>query len=92
MSWATPPTSDPTQGLDAMHLSNFVTCIREKNPATAAPAGIAHTSTLLTHLANIAQRTGETVKVNPETGRLAAGSPGADLWAREYEKGWEMCV
>lgn len=47
---------------------------------------------LLTHLANIAQRTGETVKVNPETGRLAAGSPGAELWAREYEKGWEMRV
>ena len=37
-------------------------------------------------------RTGETVKVNPETGRLAAGSPGAELWAREYEKGWEMRV
>ena len=84
--------TDPTQGLDAAHLANFVACIREKNPATPSPAAVAHASTLLTHLANIAQRTGETVKVNPETGRLAAGSPGAELWAREYEKGWEMRV
>ena len=32
--------TDPTQGLDATHLSNFVNCIREKNPATAAPAEV----------------------------------------------------
>jgi predicted dehydrogenase len=84
--------TDPTQGLDAAHLANFVACVRDKNPRTAAPAAVAHASTLLTHLANIAQRTGETVKVDPATGALAAGSPGGELWAREYEKGWEMRV
>jgi hypothetical protein len=44
------------------------------------------------HLANIAQRTGETVKTDPATGKLTAGSAGKELWEREYEKGWEMTV
>ena len=82
--------TDPTANLDQAHLSNWVACIRNKDPKTPSTAAVAHASTLLTHLANIAQRTGETVKVDPSTGKLAAGSPGAELWAREYEKGWEM--
>ena len=84
--------TNPTIGLDAAHLGNWVTCVRNKDSKTPAPAAEAHASTLLTHLANIAQRTGETVKVDPATGTLAKGSPGAELWAREYEKGWEMSV
>ena len=80
----------PTDLLDAAHLGNWVACIREKRTDTPSPAAEAHASTLLTHLANIAQRTGETVKVDPSTGRLAQGSAGAELWAREYEKGWEL--
>lgn len=84
--------TNPTVGLDVSHVGNWVACIRGKDVKTPSPAAEAHASTLLTHLANMAQRTGETVKVDPATGRLAAGSPGAELWAREYEKGWEMSV
>ena len=84
--------TNPTVGLDAAHVGNWVNCIRNKDVKTPSPAAEAHASTLLTHLANIAQRTGETVKVDAATGTLAKGSPGAELWAREYEKGWEIGV
>lgn len=84
--------TNPTMGLDAAHLGNWAACIRDKDVKTPSPAAEAHASVLLTHLANIAQRTGETVKVDPATGALAKGSAGAELWAREYEKGWEMSV
>ena len=84
--------TNPTGGLDTAHMSNWVTCIRAKDAKTPTPAAEAHASTLLTHLANIAQRTGETVKVDPATGRLTKGSAGAEFWAREYEKGWEMNI
>ena len=91
---AADPTNrtNPTGNLDATHLGNWVNCIRERRTDTPSPAAEAHASTLLTHLANIAQRTGETVRVDPATGQLAKGSAGAELWAREYEKGWEMKV
>jgi len=82
--------TNPTGSLDAEHLGNWAACIREKSCETVSPAAEAHASTLLTHLANIAQRTGETVKADPATGRLAHGSAGGELWARTYEKGWEM--
>ena len=91
---AADPTNrtNPTGNLDEAHLGNWLTCIRNKDAKTPSPAAEAHASTLLTHLANIAQRTGETVKTDPVTGRLTQGSPGAELWSREYEKGWEMKV
>lgn len=82
--------TNPTGNLDAEHLGNWVACIRGKSAETFSPAAEAHASTLLTHLANIAQRTGETVKTDPATGRLAQGSAGGELWERAYEKGWEM--
>lgn len=84
--------TNPTMGLDGAHLGNWAACIRNKDAQTPSPAAEAYASTLLTHLANIAQRTGETVRVDPATGRLAKGSAGSELWAREYEKGWEMGV
>ena len=73
------------------HLRNFVDCIRANTPDKAnANAEIGVKSTFLALAANIAHRTGETVRIDPATGRLAKGSAGADLWAREYEKGWEI--
>ncbi len=82
--------TNPTSQLDAAHLSNWVACVQARDTKTPAPADVAHASTLLTHLANIAQRTGETVRVDPATGALAPGSAGAAFWSREYEKGWAL--
>ncbi|MDD4101536.1 MAG: Gfo/Idh/MocA family oxidoreductase [Kiritimatiellae bacterium] len=84
--------ANPTGNLDAAHLGDWARCIREKDVKTRTPADESHASILLTHLANIAARTGETVKLDPATGRLAKGSAGAELWQREYAKGWEMKV
>ena len=53
-------------------------------------AGVLHLARAA--LGSIAQRTGETVRLDPVTGRLAKGSAGNELWTREYEKGWEMKV
>ncbi len=84
--------TNPTGNLDVAHLGNWVDCIRAKNVKTHSPADEAHASILLIHLANIAQRTGETVRIDPATGHLAKGSAGAALWNREYHKGWQMKV
>jgi len=85
--------ANPIGGLDAAHLGNWADCIRAKDRAKAySPAAEAHASTLMTHLANIAQRTGETVRLDSATGRLAQGSAGAELWGRTYEPGWEAKV
>lgn len=81
-----------TQGmgdkLDSTHLTNFVDSIRGKAKLNS-PISEAYRSTLLPHLGNIAQRTGKALKVNPANGH--SDDPDAKkLWAREYEKGWEM--
>ena len=81
--------TNPTNDLDVAHTGNWIECIRANSTTTASPALEAHASTLITHLANIALTTGETVWIDPETGKLA-GKVGQDLWSREYEKGWEM--
>ncbi len=82
--------TDPTGGLDKRHIGNWVNCIRAKDVQTNSPVKEAHASVLLTHLANIALRSGETVKIDSATGHLAQGSAGKEYWNREYEKGWEM--
>jgi hypothetical protein len=71
----------------------MVSCIRDNAPLRCcANAETGAKSTMLPLLANIAQTTGETVWSDPATGRLRPGSAGAALWAREYEKGWEIKI
>lgn len=82
--------TNPTGELDKGHMGNFIDAVRAKMTNTAAPADVSHKSTLLTHLGNVALRTGETIRIDPATGQLAKGSAGAEFWSREYEKGWEM--
>lgn len=81
-----------TQGmgdkLDMTHLNNFVDTIRGK-AKLASPISEAYRSTLLPLLGNIAQRTGKTLNCNTSNGRCD-DSDAKKLWAREYEKGWEM--
>lgn len=84
--------ADPTANLDLTHLGDWVECIRAKKVETRTAAPDAHASTLLTQVANISQLTGETIKLDPKSGKLMPGSAGAALWGREYEKGWEPKV
>ena len=82
-------TSNPTAGLDVLHLTNFVEHLRARDQATNANAEQGVKSSVLPLLANIALDCHETVRVDPATGRPRTGI-GADMWAREYEKGWEL--
>ena len=77
----------------AEHLLDMVGCIRDNAPLRCrANADVGAKSTSLALFANVAQTSGETVRTDSSTGRLASGSAGAALWAREYEKGWEIKV
>jgi hypothetical protein len=75
--------------LDITHLNNFVDTIRGKAKLNS-PIAEAYISTLLPHLGNIAQRTGKVLNCNAD-GRTN-DADAKKLWAREYEKGWEMVL
>ena len=72
------------------HLANFVDCIRAKTPEKAhANADIGVKSTFLALTANVAQTIGRPIDIDPATGKLLT-KEGAEVWSREYEKGWEL--
>lgn len=73
-----------------LHFGNFAQAIRDNRPLDcAAHADIAVRSSFLALAGNIAQTTGETLKVDPSTGRILSGGR-PELWTRTYEKGWEV--
>ena len=72
---------------DLYHLSNFVSTIRGEAKLTG-PIDEGHKSVLLCHLANIAQRTGNTLHCDPKDGHIKGNKDAEKLWGREYEKGW----
>ena len=77
--------------MDVAHLARYAECIRNHDQKTASTAEDAVRSVSMTHYANIAQLTGETVRTDAATGTLVNGTVAmAKLWNREYEKGWEM--
>lgn len=79
----------PAQKLDAFHIQNFFDGIK-KSAKLNADITSGHISTLLVQLGNIAQRTGESLKINPQNGHILKNSKAEKFWQREYAKGWEM--
>ncbi|MEZ0487469.1 Gfo/Idh/MocA family protein [Fibrella aquatica] len=77
--------------LDSLVLQNFVESIRGKSQLTA-PIAEGHKSTLLPQLGNIAYRTNRTLTCNPANGHILNDKEAVKLWARTYEKGWEMTL
>ena len=57
-----------------------------------SPVEEGHKSVLLCHLANIAQRTGNTLHCDPKNGHILNDKEAMKLWKREYEKEWEPKV
>lgn len=83
--------SNPSQLLDGFHLQNFLEGIRKGAPQAADILG-GHKSTLLVQLGNIAQRSGDTLRIDPASGHII-GNPAAEkFWSREYAPGWEPMV
>jgi predicted dehydrogenase len=89
--------ADPTNpvsasgNLDLYHFENFIKTIRGEAKLTGAVDEAAK-SVLLCHLANIAQRTGETLHCDPSNGHILHNKDAEKLWGRSYEKGWEPKV
>lgn len=81
----------PLEKLDVLHLQNFCEAIRGNEPINA-PILEGHKSTLLPQLGNIAFRVGRTLKCDQANGHILNDQEAMQLWAREYEKGWEVKV
>ena len=82
-------TVSPASYLDALHIQNLFNHIL-KGEELKADVLTGHKSTLLVQLGNIALRAGHSLDINPENGHILTGEEAKKLWARKYEKGWEM--
>lgn len=86
--------NDPTNpvaasgNLDYYHFNNFIQTVRGETKLTS-PVSEGHKSVLLCHLANIAQRTGQTLICDPSNGHIRNSQSAMKLWGRKYEKGWQ---
>ncbi len=76
------------------HLQNFVNAIRNDDASLLnQEIESGHKSTMLSHLGNIAHRTGQTIHCDPQTGQLIDNPAAVEQhWGREYEPGWEPQV
>lgn len=80
---------NPSEQLDALHISNFFNGVRNGDPLTSDIES-GHKSTLLVQLGNIALRSGRRLLINPANGHILNNPEAAALWSRSYQPGWEM--
>lgn len=78
-------------GGDQDHFMYFITAVRDGHRPNAE-IEIAHKSTLLCHLGNIAYRVGSTLHTDAADGRPRDNAKANELWSREYAQGWEPVV
>ena len=78
-------------GGDKAHFADFLDAVRTGRLPNA-DIEIAHQSTLLCHLGNIAYRTNSILNLDPSNGHILENEPAQRLWTKEYEPGWEPQV
>jgi hypothetical protein len=76
---------------DTAHFADFLDAVRSGRLPNA-DIEIAHQSTLLCHLGNIAYRTGSVLNLDPTNGHIRDNAAAEALWSRDYEAGWEPKV
>ncbi|MCH1496647.1 MAG: Gfo/Idh/MocA family oxidoreductase [Rubripirellula sp.] len=76
---------------DTSHFADFLNSVRTGRLPNA-DIEIAHQSTLLCHLGNIAYRTNSVLNLDPANGHVINNPDAEKLWTREYEPGWEPKV
>lgn len=81
----------PSQQLDALHIQDFFTGIREGRPVRGG-VDDAYKSTLLCQLGNIAYRTGTALEIDPTTGDIRHNKEAKALWEKPYHAGFEPVV
>ncbi|MDE2730392.1 MAG: Gfo/Idh/MocA family oxidoreductase [Bacteroidota bacterium] len=80
-------------GLTDYHIANMLDVIRNGDSVEQySPILEGHKSTLLCHLGNIAQHTGETLHCDPSNGHILNSESAKSMWGRTYEPGWEVKV
>lgn len=84
-------TVSASGNIEMYHFENFIETIRG-NAKLNSPVDEMSKSVLLCHLANIAQRTGETLHCDPANGHILHNKEAMKLWGRDYQKGWEPKV
>ena len=84
-------TVSASGNIEMYHFDNFIKTIRGEAKLNG-PVDDASKSVLLCHLANSAQRTGETLHCDPANGHILHNKEAMKLWGRTYEKGWEPKV
>jgi hypothetical protein len=78
------------RGSDAAHIANFVEAVRAEEPTLLrSEIEEGHKSTMLSHLGNIAQRTGDVLRCDPSNGHIIGNEEAMKFWKREYADGWE---
>ncbi|MGO3653061.1 MAG: Gfo/Idh/MocA family oxidoreductase [Sphingobacterium sp.] len=84
--------TNPSQQLDAIHIQNLFSAIKNGEPLNSDIQS-GHYSTLLVQLGNIAQRAGKRLETDPKTGRILNDEDTMNkYWSREYQAGWEPKV
>lgn len=76
---------------DAVHVNNFLDCIRNGGTPRSDIRG-AHITTVMQQLGNIAQRTGRALNCDTRNGHILNDAEAMTYWTREYEPGWEPTV
>ena len=76
---------------DADHFADFLDAVRTGRRPNA-DIEIAHQSTLLCHLGNIAYRTGSTINTDPTNGHIRNNTAARELWSQAYADGWQPQV
>lgn len=92
--WQTSGEGDTVRGPggEDEHFANFVDSVRN-NKRPNSDIGECQKSTMLCHYANIAYRVGNTIHVDPATGKIAGNEEAMKLWRRsDYREGWEPKV
>lgn len=83
-----PNASDPSGGMsDLAHFENFIDAVRSrKHEELNADIAEGHRASVLFHLANIAYRTGHTVRFDPKAERFTDDPEANKLLARQYRE------
>ena len=76
-------------GENAPHIRNFVQCIKSRQRPNA-DVEIAHRSTTVCHLVNIARELGRTLKWDPKAERFTNDAEANKMISRERRKGFEL--
>ena len=83
--------SNPSQDLDVLHIQNLFDAIRKGTTLNSDITG-GHQSTLLVQLGNIALRSGSTLNIDSNNGRILGNDAAMKYWRRDYAPGWESIL